>query len=215
MDRPCCFIVGAGDFDGAYFSPAAGDLVIAADGGYAHLTRLGVVPDIVLGDFDSLDAVPDHPCVLRHPTRKDDTDMGLALKTGLERGYRSFALFGGLGGARLDHTLANIQSLAWLCTQGARGMLVGGGRVVAALENGAMAFRESCRGFLSVFCHGDSASGVFLRGLKYPLDNAALSCRFPLGVSNEFLGIPARVEVERGLLIVTWQGGPEDVQFLE
>src|SRR5699024_9170857 len=76
-NKPVCWVVGAGDFDAADFSPRPGDLVIAADGGYVHLTTLGVVPDILLGDFDSLDTVPDFPNIVRHPVRKDDGDTAL------------------------------------------------------------------------------------------------------------------------------------------
>ena len=87
-----------------HFSPAPGDLVIAADGGYAHMG--GIKPDLVVGDFDSLGYVPDGESVVRHPAEKDDTDTMLAARIGIERGYRTFLLLGGVGG-RLDHTLRN------------------------------------------------------------------------------------------------------------
>ena len=212
-NKPVCWVVGAGDFDAADFSPRPGDLVIAADGGYVHLTTLGIVPDILLGDFDSLDTVPDFPNIVRHPVRKDDGDTALAVKLGLGRGYRAFALYGGLGGERLDHSLANIQTLAWLARQGAAGWLVGRGQVVTVIENAALRFDAACRGFLSVFCHGERAEGVTLRQLKFPLENAALDCRVPLGLSNEFVGGPAEVAVRRGTLVVVWQGVPSQARL--
>ncbi len=207
IQGPICFIVGAGDLDADRFAPSEGDLIIAADGGYAHLERLGVVPHILLGDFDSLPRIPDHPCIIRHPVIKDDTDMLLAVKTGLERGFRTFFLFGGTGW-RLDHTLANLQTLSYLAEHGARGFLLGDGRTVTALKEGSLCFDASCRGFLSVFCLGDRADGVSLCGLKYVLDGGSLTCHMPLGVSNEFLGVPASVSVERGTLLVLWSGSP-------
>lgn len=117
---PTCYIVGAGDFTPRGFAPVPGDLVLAADGGYRALYSLGYTPDLLLGDFDSLGDLrlpPDLP-VLRFPARKDDTDTGLALRHGLDRGFRDFALYGCAGG-RVDHLLANLQSMARVSRLGA------------------------------------------------------------------------------------------------
>lgn len=210
-----CYIVGAGDFDGRYFCPKPGDLVIAADGGYNHLARLGVRPDIVLGDFDSLGYVPQHECIVRHPVRKNDTDLGLAVREGLARGARFFGLFGATGGTRLDHTLAAVQTLCGLRRRGAHGYLCGGGQVVTVLHREALAFDAGCRGYVSVLCAGARAAGVFIRGLSYELENAVLTLDMPLGVSNEFTGRPAEVGVRSGWLAVLYQGSPEQMHFKE
>ena len=119
-DASLCYVVGAMPLDpGFILTPVPGDLVIAADKGYETLSRLGVHPGLVVGDFDSLGSVPDHPQVLRLPRVKDETDTGFALRQGLKRGYRRFVLLGCLGG-RLDHTVANLQLLSWLSAQGAQ-----------------------------------------------------------------------------------------------
>ena len=117
---PTCYIVGAGDFTPRGFAPVPGDLVLAADGGYRALYSLGYTPDLLLGDFDSLGDLPLPPDlpVLRFPARKDDTDTGLALRHGLDRGFRDFALYGCAGG-RVDHLLANLQSMARVSRLGA------------------------------------------------------------------------------------------------
>ena len=117
---PTCYIVGAGDFTPRGFAPVPGDLVLAADGGYRALYSLGYMPDLLLGDFDSLGDLPLPPDlpVLRFPARKDDTDTGLALRHGLDRGFRDFALYGCAGG-RVDHLLANLQSMARISRLGA------------------------------------------------------------------------------------------------
>ena len=117
---PTCYIVGAGDFTPRGFAPVPGDLVLAADGGYRALYSLGYTPDLLLGDFDSLGDIPLPPGlpVLRFPARKDDTDTGLALRHGLDRGFRDFALYGCAGG-RVDHLLANLQSMARVSRLGA------------------------------------------------------------------------------------------------
>lgn len=117
---PTCYVVGAGDFTPRGFAPGPGDLVLAADGGYRALYSLGYTPDLLLGDFDSLGNLPlpaDLP-VLRFPVRKDDTDTGLALRHGLDLGFRDFALYGCAGG-RVDHLLANFQSMARVSRLGA------------------------------------------------------------------------------------------------
>ena len=117
---PTCYIVGAGDFTARGFAPGPKDLVLAADGGYRALYRLGTTPDLLLGDFDSLGDVPlpANLPVLRFPVRKDDTDTGLALRYGLEHGFWDFALYGCAGG-RVDHLLANLQSMARVSRLGA------------------------------------------------------------------------------------------------
>lgn len=200
-----CFIVGAGAIvPGLRLSPRPDDLLIAADGGFLTVERMGLVPHLVIGDFDSLGQRPNHPNTVVLPTVKDDTDMSAAIKLGTERGYTRFALYGGTGG-RLAHTLANLQLLDGLARQGCRGFLIGDGTVATALHNGALDFPAHMSGYLSVFCSSGTANGVTLRGLKYQLDNAQLTGSFPLGVSNEFTGAPTYVAVADGTLLVLWQ----------
>jgi thiamine pyrophosphokinase len=187
--------------------PAPGDLVIAADGGYAQL--LGVSADLVVGDFDSLGYVPEGETVVRHPVRKDDTDAMLAARIGLERGYRAFILYGGAGG-RLDHTVANVQTLAFLRGAGARAALLGEGETIVLLQNETLRFRAGLSGIVSAFAYGAVAAGVYETGLVYPLTNATLTDDNPLGVSNEFTGEAAEISVRSGRLLVFYAGAPED-----
>jgi thiamine pyrophosphokinase len=185
-------------------TPGPGDCVIAADGGYASLYQRGIAVDLVVGDFDSLGSVPNHPEVLRLPRIKDETDMGYALNRGLEKGYTRFLLLGGMGG-RLEHTIANLQLLCGLSQRGAAGILAGNGQAAAVITNGSFVFPDTMSGFCSVFCQSGTARGVTLEGLKYPLEQEELTGSFPLGVSNEFLGVPARVSVEEGSLLLIWE----------
>ena len=204
-----CYITGAGDFISGWL-PGKGDFIIAADGGYAALTARGVRPDLVVGDFDSLGEIPEHPNIVRSPVIKDDTDVMLAVKQGLTRGYREFIINGGLGG-RLDHTFANIQVLTYIAKNKARGVLLGSPMCMTAVSNGTVSFQKKNSGLISVFSVGGLAEGVTLTGLKYPLDNAALSYEYPLGISNEFTGAPAVISVRAGDLIIMWEGGPENI----
>ena len=204
MELGICHVVGAGEFCPRGLTPGPGDLVIAADGGFAALEGLGRSPDLVVGDFDSLGHRPDHPHVVALPVEKDDTDMHSAIRLGWERGYRAFRLYGGTGG-RIDHTLANIQSLAWLASQRGRGWLVGPDWTATVLsDGGALTLEAGRRGTVSVFCLGDRAEGVDIQGLKYGLSDGVLTADYPLGVSNSFLGGESRVSVRRGKLLVLW-----------
>ena len=90
-----CYIIGAGDFFGLREIPDDSDYVIAADAGYEYCRKNNIIPDLVLGDFDSLGAAPKHPNVMQLPVEKDDTDTVFAIKTGLEKGYRHFYIYGG------------------------------------------------------------------------------------------------------------------------
>lgn len=203
MSEPICYVVGAGEFHPRGLTPCPGDLIIAADGGYTALQLLGVAPHLVVGDFDSLKAPPDHPNVICLPKEKDDTDLLAALRLGVERGYCQFRIYGGTGG-RMDHTLANLQCLTWLTAQGKSGRLMGDGWVAAAVTDGTIIFDAAHRGYISVFSMGDRAEGVCLRGLKYVLENAVLTKDFPMGVSNEFLGQESSVTVKTGTLLVLY-----------
>lgn len=198
-----CFIYAAGSFFGLREMPRPGDLEIAADAGLRLCRELGRTPDLVLGDFDSMDVSEAPADALHVPVEKDDTDTGLALREGLRRGCREFFIYGGTGGRRLDHTLANLQSLAFLRENGARGWLYDRDFVYTVIKNETLTLRREVDwGLVSLFALGDRARGVTLTGLQYPLDHAELTCAFPLGVSNHFAEERAAVTVEDGLLLV-------------
>ena len=199
-----CVIFCAAGFEKLAAPIGPGDLVIAADGGLHHTQKLGISPDVVLGDFDSLGYAPAGANVF--PVEKDDTDAMLAVRRGLDMGYRDFLLYGSLDGPRLDHTVANFQTLQFLCDRGAFGVLCGISTMAAVMKNGSLSFPSGCRGNISVFCMGPDARGVTLKGLYYPLEKGTLTTGFPLGVSNHFTGEPAEVSVEDGSLLVIWEG---------
>ena len=216
-----CFIYAAGTFYGLREPPREGDLQIAADAGLLLCERLGVRPDVVLGDFDSMDASEAPPDCIRVPVEKDDTDTMLALREGLRRGCDTFYLYGATGGARLDHTLANLQSLAFLLRHGARGYLYDQNFVYTAIENETLTLaREVDWGIVSLFSMGDRAEQddpekeiLALRPMTCPFQFQAYltqthsyrDCVFPLGVSNHIVAPTARITVGRGPLLVGWE----------
>lgn len=193
----------AGGFECLLEPLAADDFLLAADGGYAHFEKLNRQPDGVLGDFDSLGYVPQGAKVF--PVEKDDTDAMLAVRQGLSMGYREFLLYGSLDGPRLDHTVANFQTLQFLADHGATGYLVGNTHIVTVVKNGTIRFPAKATGIVSVFCMGKDAEGVTLTGLQYTLENAAISAGFPLGVSNHFIGQASEICVRDGSLLVIYE----------
>ena len=197
-----CYIFGAGEFIALRNLPAEGDYVIAADGGWLACQKARIQPDLLLGDFDSLKDVPQFPHVERVPVEKDDTDMMLAIKRGLALGHTEFHMYGGMGGSRTDHTVANLQSLLYLANRGARGWLYGDGELYTAIRDGSVTFPARERGILSVFCLGADAQGVTIRGGQYEVENGALSADFPLGVSNHFVGKEIEVSAAQGSLLI-------------
>ena len=196
-----CIIFCAAEFDGLIAPIPEDALVIAADGGLRHTEGLGLVPDVILGDFDSLGYVPGDAQV--YPVEKDDTDAMLAVRVGLERGCDRFLLYGAMDGPRLDHTVANFQTLAYLSTHGARGWLIGRDYIATVLRGDTVEFTEAATGIFSLFCLGGGAE-VSIRGLHYELDRGSLTPDFPLGVSNHFAGRPARVTAHSGLVLAMW-----------
>ena len=196
-----CVIFGAAGFDSLLSPIEDGDLVIAADGGVRHLEKLNLVPHVTLGDFDSLGYTPAGAEIF--PVEKDDTDTMLAVRRGLDLEYREFVIYGGLDGNRLDHTVANFQTLAFLRSHGARGYLVGKDYLVTALCDETAAFSADATGVVSIFCLGNHA-GVTIRGLQYELEDGTLTADFPLGVSNHFIGKASQISVKGGKVLVLW-----------
>ena len=185
-------------------------LIIAADGGYTALKEIGVTPSIVLGDFDSGEK-PEFDNVIKLPVEKDDTDTVYAVKLALENGIRDIELYRCLGGDRLDHTVATLQTLSYIVSHGGSGVAYGdasedGKRlVVRALKDGNLTLSGDYTGILSVFAVSD-CKGVTIRNVKYPLEDAELAPDFPLGVSNAFInGKRAEISVTHGTLIIMYR----------
>ena len=198
-----CVIFGAAGFHRLLLPIQNEDLTIAADGGVTHCAQIGLTPDVILGDFDSLGYIPQDARVF--PVEKDDTDVMLAVRHGLDRGFSEFVIYGGMDGPRLDHTMANFQTLSFLRSQNARGYLIGKQHIATVIRNETATFPPTATGILSVFCLGNDAENVTIQGLKYALDNGSLTADFPLGVSNHFIGKEAGITVEKGSLLLIWE----------
>ena len=205
-----CVIFCAAEFDKLAMPLVSDDYVLAADGGLAHVQKLGLTPNGIIGDFDSLGFVPTGAEVF--PVEKDDTDAMLAARKGLELGFRNFLFYGSLDGPRLDHTIANFQTLQFLADRKATGYLIGKDYIATVVKDGSIRFPATAEGIISLFCLGPEAKGITLEGLKYTLDDASIHPGHPLGVSNHFIGKAAAITVKNGSLLVLYDranGFPE------
>ena len=197
-----CIIFCAAEFDELAAPIGKEDYILAADGGLRHLEKLGLKPNGIIGDFDSLGYVPEGAEVF--PVEKDDTDAMLAVKKGLELGFSEFYFYGSLDGPRLDHTVANFQTLQYLADRGAAAYLIGNNYMVTVVKDGTITFPAGRNGTVSVFCMGADAEGVSIEGLYYELTDGKLTAGFPLGVSNHFTEKEAVISVKQGSLLVMW-----------
>lgn len=202
MEKQRCVVICAGEQGDMTFSPEKTDFVICCDAGLRAAERLGITPDLIMGDFDSYEGeLPEGIETKRFPVEKDDTDSMLALREGLKRGFKNFLLLFSLGG-RLDHTMANIQALAFLEENGACGELLGAEDSVKLLKNGKMEipYREGWN--FSLFAFGQTARGVTLTGMQYPLENADITQSFPIGMGNHLIAPKGSVSVREGALLI-------------
>ena len=98
--------------------------IICADSGYDKALSSGISPDLVIGDFDSIEAVPSGVKIIKAPTHKDDTDTMLAIKTAISEGYTDITLISAFSG-RMDHSLANLSALCYMYEEGINSRIIG------------------------------------------------------------------------------------------
>lgn len=184
--------------------------VVVADGGLKFLLKNGMLPDFFVGDLDSVELEGDLKDILNDipkkivPVEKDDTDMALAVAKAYEKGYRNILLYGGCGGTRISHTLANIQMMSFYAKKGCSLQMLGDGVRLEILHNASKTLSAAMKGSISVICLSDIAEGVTIQGLKYEYTGALTSDR-TLGVSNSFVGKDAMVSVENGTLLLVYE----------
>ncbi len=201
-----CYIFGASpitDYSYININIKKDDFVICADGGYKLALNCGIKPNLYIGDFDSQDKVSDDLDTIKLIPEKDDTDIQHSLNKGLELGYREFVLFGAIGG-RFDHTMANIQLLVYALKNNAKATIYDDKNIITVMSNEEKTFEKLNEyKYISIFSHTDVCTGVCLKGMKYPLEDATItnySCG--LTVSNEILDDSASIKVDEGILIV-------------
>ena len=190
-----------------YLKKYTWDYVVCADAGMKFCHTAGIQPDLILGDFDSVDDASytyfKKTCRERmeqFPTHKGETDTELALLRAIAAGADAVTMIGATG-TRIDHLLGNIQSLSFACRHGAKASLYGREARLHLISNGAIAL-PPCEGYsLSVLALTDRVENVCITGVKYPLHGALVTNSFPIGVSNEWEGA-AHISCGAGILLV-------------
>ena len=181
------------------------DYVICTDGGYDIAQTYDLTPNLLMGDFDSIESpLPSDINIERFPPEKDYTDLELALKKAMELNADNVTIIGGIGG-RLDHTFANIQLLSSYTNNFTSLTLVDGKNKCFVLNDNqsqGITIPQEDGSYISLFSLSAKCTGVTFQGVKYPLDNAELTREFPLGVSNEFVKKEAALSVKDGTLLV-------------
>ena len=230
-----CVIISGGHIDDVFalnwLQNYEYDYMIAADSGMNFLYRNQIVPDVIAGDFDSVDERAyqyfaqgraslidevgqknlgkeavirevEHPEILRLNPIKDDTDTEFVIREAIRRGATSIVVLGATG-TRLDHVLANVYLLGIGIEEGVEIQLVDAHNRIRMITDSIEIRKEEQFGeFVSVLPVKGDAKGVTLNGMKYPLDDAYVGCFSSLGVSNEIYEDVARISVKKGTLLV-------------
>ena len=204
--RRCVIIGGAsiGDYGTVSAKLRQDDYMIYCDCGLRHMDGLGAEPDLIVGDFDSYSNPEFDTETIVLPCEKDDTDTVFAVKEALRRGFEDFLLIGVVG-ERLDHTLGNVSILLMLDSVGKKGTIIDD---YSEMEIVSDRCKKPCNindsyVYFSLINISGTARGVTIRGAKYPLENAEITCEYQYGVSNEVLpGCTAEVSVGEGRLLL-------------
>ncbi len=180
------------------------DFVICADVGLKTAERFGVRPSLVIGDFDSYPDGRLFDCEkIVLPVEKDDTDAHYAVRYALDRGCDEIVIVGGIGGEREDHTFANIATLRYIYSRGAKGYIITDRARIDYLESGALTLPAEEKSVnVTVFPLTEKAV-VSERGLKYSVEKTEFCADVPLWASNSTLpNAEAVIEVFEGKVIV-------------
>lgn len=199
--KKLCLIISGGEFAELPDELRRPSFIIACDRGWQYAERLSLVPDLIVGDFDSSPAPETSVPVRKVPTRKDDTDTMLAARHALELGYRDIAICCAFGG-RLDHAFANIQTAAFLVSRGASVRLPGRDTDALVFTGKTVSIPRRDGWSLSLFALSDSCEGITIRGTKYEGEDISMANTFPLGVSNVWCSESAEITVKKGILLV-------------
>lgn len=209
MKRAACIITGgtvAESLLKEWLEKKVYAVVIAVDGGLAVAHRLAVIPDYIVGDFDTVSAnlleQYEEKRILRHPPEKDETDTELAIETAIREGCTKIDFFGATG-SRLDHSLANIFLLERLLSSGIEGAVLNDSNKLYLKDSSFQIKKKEVYGdFFSLLPLSKTVERVTLTGFKYPVNNRTFHRECTLGISNEIIDEEASVEFAEGIFIV-------------
>ncbi len=182
------------------------DFIICADGGVRHLLKINQLPDLIVGDLDSMDkqtigylkgkGVPIYP----FPSKKDYTDTELSIQYALEKGASEITLLGAIG-SRMDHTLANIMLLLPLIDQGIQAKIINEHNEIIVV-NKKITIRGNIGDFISIIPLNEKVEGITLEGFMYPLDHATLIMGSSRGISNQLKDTTATISIQKGNILL-------------
>lgn len=199
-----CVIVGGADierYDRIRARLREDDFFICCDSGLKHRAGLGIIPNLIVGDFDSHENPHLDIETIVLPCEKDDTDTVFAVKEALKRGFQDFLLVGVIGG-RLDHTLGNVSLLLMLDAQGKSAVALDDCSELEMVSDRPVQIEDRYP-YFSLLNISGLARGITIRNAKFPLSNAEITCEYQYGISNEVLpGMTAEVSVENGRLLL-------------
>ena len=179
----------------------AADYIICADAGYEHAKSVGIVPDILVGDFDSLSEEPaDFLRKVKLPVEKDETDTLYALRFAFSKGAKQIVLYGGIG-SRFDHSYANVCLLEHAMVRDVS-MVVTDGDTEIYLTDSRLTLSGKKGYTVSVYAFSDICEGVTLQGFYYPLEDALLNKYDIIGTSNIITEDSACISVSEGNLLI-------------
>ena len=209
MNKKACIITGgelSEQFLADYLDKHPTDIKIVVDGALATTHRLGIKPDFIVGDFDTVDQALldyyDKDIILRHPPEKDQTDTELAIETALNYGCGKLKFFGATG-SRLDHSLGNIFLLESLLKQEIEAEIINENNKLYIKNQGFILKRTEANGdYVSLLPLTETVENVTLCGFKYPVENLTFYREKTLGISNEIVKEEATVEFSKGVFIV-------------
>lgn len=199
-----CVVIGAGvisDFSLTRSFIKEDDFVICADGGLSRAKKMGITPDVLIGDFDSEESPKESPCrKITLNREKDNTDLFEAVSLAYDMRYREILALGTLGG-RFDHSLANVSMLSFWSKKGVNITLSDEKNDVSLLQSGNYSLPKK-RKYISFFPFGGEVKALTLCGFKYPLSGRDLSADCSLCASNEFTSDFGELSFEKGELLV-------------
>ena len=199
-----CVIIGGGDCTVELLKTniRENDYIICADSGYDIANEAKLIPDLLIGDFDSIKSVPENVNTITLPVEKDVTDCVAAYYEGVKLGFKSFVLFGGTGG-RFEHTFANISLMANASKSGNYFEIVDEKHIYRSITNSSIKIEKKDNQQISVFAYGNKAFGVTETGFHYQLNNYTLDpFDGALGTSNDIIDDYGEISVKNGTIII-------------
>lgn len=200
----CVIIAGSPDTNCSFVASVVkkDDFVICADRGTDFAKRAGIIPDLVVGDFDSEPSVLFPECkTVRLIPEKDDTDTMHSVDLAFENGCTDIVILGALGG-RFDHSFANVAVLVYIHNKGGKGILLSENERVEYIEHGHYEYSHMCGKTFSLFPFGCEGVCVSYSGTKYPLDKYYVTAGVTIGISNIFTTNNATIDIYDGNAIL-------------